>query len=95
MISRLIEKQNVQGTGAPFGFNSTQCDTTDWVVLSNACDAKFSQYSTTDWFSNSYEDKHEISAQHQWNGKTEASQKGTGESRSIPGTEENEMCTQT
>jgi hypothetical protein len=56
IISRLIEKQNVHGTGAPFGFKSTQCDTTDWVVLSNACDAKFSQYSTTDWFSNSCED---------------------------------------
>jgi len=54
MMSRRIEKQNVHGTGAPFGFSSTQCDTTDCVVLSNACDAKFSQYSTTDWFSNSY-----------------------------------------
>ena len=29
IISRLIEKQNVQGTGAPFGFNNTQCETTD------------------------------------------------------------------
>jgi len=27
-------------------------------VLSNACDAKFSQYSTTDWFSNSYGEGH-------------------------------------
>lgn len=29
MMSRLIEKQNVHGTGAPLGFSSTQCDTTD------------------------------------------------------------------
>jgi hypothetical protein len=48
-----IEKQNVDGTGAPFGLSSTQCEYTDCVVFSNACDAKFSQYSTTDWFSNS------------------------------------------
>lgn len=51
--SRRIEKQNVDGTGAPLGLSSTQCEYTDWVVFSNACDAKFSQYSTTDWFSNS------------------------------------------
>lgn len=48
-----IEKQNVDGTGAPFGFNSTQCEYTDCVVFSKAWEAKFSQYSTTDWFSNS------------------------------------------
>jgi hypothetical protein len=29
MMSRLIEKQNVHGTGAPFGFSNTQWDTTD------------------------------------------------------------------
>ena len=29
IISRLIEKQNVHGTGAPFGFSNTQWDTTD------------------------------------------------------------------
>lgn len=54
MISRRIEKQNVQGTGVPDGFNNTQCECTDCVVFSNAWLAKFSQYSTTDWFSNSY-----------------------------------------
>lgn len=53
-ISRRIEKQKVAGTGAPLGFSRTQCACTLCVVFSNACDAKFSQYSTTDWFSNSY-----------------------------------------
>ena len=53
MMSLRIEKQNVHGTGAPFGFSRTQCEYTDWVVFSNAWLAKFSQYSTTDWFSNS------------------------------------------
>ena len=48
-----IEKQNVAGTGAPEGLRSTQCEYTDCVVFSNAWFAKFSQYSTTDWFSNS------------------------------------------
>lgn len=43
-----IEKQKVAGTGAPFGFNKTQCEYTDCVVFSNAWEAKFSQYSTTD-----------------------------------------------
>ena len=52
-ISRRIEKQNVHGIGSPEGFNSTQWENTDWVVFSNACDANFSQYSTTDWFSKS------------------------------------------
>ena len=28
-ISRLIEKQNVQGIGSPEGFKSTQCENTD------------------------------------------------------------------
>jgi hypothetical protein len=37
-------------------------------VLSNACDAKFSQYSTTDWFSNNCK---EISAVYRLKGKTE------------------------
>jgi hypothetical protein len=49
-----IEKQKVAGTGAPEGFSSTQWEYTDCVVFSNACAAKFSQYSTTDWFSNNY-----------------------------------------
>lgn len=52
MISLRIEKQNVQGTGAPEGLSKTQCEYTDWVVFSKAWLAKFSQYSTTDWFSN-------------------------------------------
>lgn len=54
IISLRIEKQNVHGTGAPLGLSSTQCEYTDCVVFSNAWFAKFSQYSTTDWFSNSY-----------------------------------------
>lgn len=29
MMSRLIEKQKVHGTGAPFGFSNTQWETTD------------------------------------------------------------------
>ena len=53
MISLRIEKQNVAGTGAPEGLRSTQCEYTDCVVFSKACSAKFSQYSTTDWFSKS------------------------------------------
>lgn len=53
MMSLLIEKQNVHGTGAPDGFNNTQCEYTLCVVFSKAWLAKFSQYSTTDWFSNS------------------------------------------
>lgn len=36
MISLRIEKQKVQGTGAPDGFNNTQCEYTDCVVFSNA-----------------------------------------------------------
>ena len=52
-ISLLIEKQNVQGIGSPPGFNNTQCENTLCVVFSNAWFAKFSQYSTTDWFSKS------------------------------------------
>jgi hypothetical protein len=36
MISLRIEKQNVQGTGAPEGFSKTQCEYTDCVVFSNA-----------------------------------------------------------
>jgi hypothetical protein len=43
-----IEKQNVEGTGAPEGFNNTQCEYTDCVAFSKAWEAKFSQYSTTD-----------------------------------------------
>lgn len=53
MMSRRMEKQNVQGTGAPLGLRSTQCEYTDCVVFSKAWFAKFSQYSTTDWFSKS------------------------------------------
>ena len=53
-MSRRIEKQNVQGTGAPLGLSSTQCEYTDCVVFSNACSANFSQYSTMDWFSKSW-----------------------------------------
>ena len=52
--SLLIAKQKVEGTGAPEGLSSTQWEYTDCVVFSKACEAKFSQYSTTDWFSNSY-----------------------------------------
>lgn len=52
-MSLRIEKQKVHGTGAPEGFSKTQCENTDWVVFSNAWLAKFSQYSTTDWFSKS------------------------------------------
>ena len=48
-----IEKHKVAGTGAPEGLRSTQCEYTDCVVFSKACSAKFSQYSTTDWFSKS------------------------------------------
>lgn len=50
-----IEKQNVHGIGSPEGFNRTQCEKTDCVVFSNACEANFSQYSMTDWFSNNYD----------------------------------------
>ena len=50
-----IEKQNVHGMGSPDGLSKTQCENTDWVVFSKACDANFSQYSITDWFSKSYE----------------------------------------
>jgi hypothetical protein len=46
--SLLMEKQKVAGTGAPDGFSNTQWEYTDCVVFSNACDAKLSQYSTTD-----------------------------------------------
>ena len=53
-MSLRIEKQNVHGTGAPLGLRRTQCEYTDCVVFSNAWLAKFSQYSTTDWFSKSY-----------------------------------------
>lgn len=59
-MSRRMEKQNVQGTGAPLGLRSTQCEYTDCVVFSNAWFAKFSQYSTTDWFSNSYDSTHAL-----------------------------------
>jgi hypothetical protein len=52
-ISLRIEKLNVAGTGAPSGLSRTQCEYTDCVVFSNACEAKLSQYSTTDWFSKS------------------------------------------
>jgi hypothetical protein len=52
--SRRIEKQKVVGTGAPDGFKSTQCEYTERVVFSKAWEAKFSQYSTTDWFSKSW-----------------------------------------
>ena len=31
-----IEKQKVEGTGAPDGFSRTQCEYTDCVVFSNA-----------------------------------------------------------
>lgn len=34
--SLLMEKQNAQGTGAPFGFNSTQCKLTERVLFSKA-----------------------------------------------------------
>lgn len=51
-MSLRIEKQNVAGSGAPDGLSKTQCEYTALVVFSNACEAKFSQYSTTDWFSN-------------------------------------------
>ena len=53
-MSRRMEKQNVAGTGTPDGLSRMQCEYTDCVVFSNACVAKFSQYSTTDWFSNSW-----------------------------------------
>lgn len=52
-ISLRIEKQKAHGTGSPDGLSNTQCEYTDCVVFSNACIANFSQYSTTDWFSNS------------------------------------------
>lgn len=52
--SRRIEKQKVVGTGAPEGFKSTQWEYSERVVFSKAWDAKFSQYSTTDWFSKSW-----------------------------------------
>ena len=52
-MSLLMEKQKVQGTGAPDGLSRTQWEYTLCVVFSNAWLAKFSQYSTTDWFSNS------------------------------------------
>ena len=55
-ISLRIEKQNVAGNGAPDGLSKTQCEYTALVVFSNACEAKFSQYSTTDWFSNNCRD---------------------------------------
>lgn len=51
-MSLLMEKQKVQGTGAPDCLRRTQCEYTLWVVFSKAWLAKFSQYSTTDWFSN-------------------------------------------
>ena len=47
-MSLRIEKQNVAGNGAPDGLSKTQCEYTALVVFSNACEAKFSQYSTTD-----------------------------------------------
>ena len=47
-MSLRIEKQKVEGTGAPFGLSKTQCEYVDCVVFSNAWEAKFSQYSTTD-----------------------------------------------
>lgn len=53
-------------------------------MLSNACDAKFSQYSTTDWFSNSCKDARsalEIDER----GKREKVQKWKLESGSMPG----------
>lgn len=55
-MSLRIEKQNVAGNGAPDGLSKTQCEYTALVVFSNACDAKLSQYSTTDWFSNNCRD---------------------------------------
>jgi hypothetical protein len=51
-MSLRMEKQKVAGNGAPDGLSRTQCEYTALVVFSNACEAKFSQYSTTDWFSN-------------------------------------------
>ena len=36
IISLRIEKQNVHGTGEPFGLSKTQCEYTDCVVFSNA-----------------------------------------------------------
>lgn len=41
-------KQNAQGTGSPDGFRRTQWEYTLCVLFSNAWEAKFSQYSTTD-----------------------------------------------
>jgi hypothetical protein len=52
-MSLRIEKQNVHGTWVPHGLTSVQRELTDCVVFSNAWNAKFSQYSTTDEFSNS------------------------------------------
>lgn len=54
--SRRMEKQKMHGMGSPEGFKRTQCADTDCVVFSNAWEANFSQYSTTDWFSKSYDD---------------------------------------
>lgn len=48
-----MEKQNVEGTGVPEGLSRTQCEYTECVLFSKACEAKFSQYSTTDWSSKS------------------------------------------
>jgi hypothetical protein len=53
MFLRIV-KQNEHATGSPDGFRRTQCEYTDWVLFSKACKAKFSQYSTVDWFSKSY-----------------------------------------
>lgn len=42
-MSLRIEKQNVHGMASPDGLVRTQCEYTDCVVFSNACDANFSQ----------------------------------------------------
>ena len=52
-MSLRIEKQNVDGIGAPDGLRRTQCEYTDCVVFSKAWEANVSQYSTTDEFSKS------------------------------------------
>jgi hypothetical protein len=45
-MSLRMLKQNAHGTRAPSGFVSVHRPTTLRVVFSNACSAKFSQYST-------------------------------------------------
>jgi hypothetical protein len=53
-ISLLIEKQNVHGTGRLVGESKIHVVKAHDSVLSNACIANFSQYSTADWLSISY-----------------------------------------